>query len=84
MRTGVQLIAHADLFLDAESVFPGGPTKVRVGRDVNRPFYEIADAERELDRPCVSRLVGLSWLRNNHPPSTGSPRSPTARTTSSR
>ncbi len=41
MRIGVQLIAHADLFLDAESVFPGGPTKVRVGRDVNRPFYEI-------------------------------------------
>jgi hypothetical protein len=29
-------------------------------------------------------LVGLSWLRSNHPPSTGIPRLSTARTTSSR
>lgn len=43
MRIGVQLIAHADLFLDAESVFPGGPTEVRIGRRINRPSYENAD-----------------------------------------
>jgi hypothetical protein len=38
VRNGVQLIAHVDLFLDAESVFPAGPTEVRIGRRINRPF----------------------------------------------
>lgn len=38
-----------------------------VGPDINRPFYEIADVERELDRPCVSRLVELCRLRSTHP-----------------
>lgn len=38
-----------------------------VGRDINRHRYTRAEAEKELERPVVRRLVELIRLRNAHP-----------------
>lgn len=38
-----------------------------VGRDINRPYYSLAALERELERPCVARLVELARFRSTHP-----------------
>jgi len=40
--------------------------KTRQGRDINRHSYSIEEAERELQRPVVRRLVNLMEFRNTH------------------
>ena len=39
----------------------------RVGRDINRHYYNAAEIEGELKKPAVSRLLELIRLRNTHP-----------------
>jgi len=39
----------------------------RVGRDINRHYYNAAEIEDSLRKPAVSRLLELIRLRNTHP-----------------
>ncbi len=39
----------------------------RQGRDINRRGYSIKEAEAELQRPVVKRLLRLMEFRNSHP-----------------
>lgn len=41
--------------------------KTKNGRDINRHCYGEAEAERELERPVVKKLLELMELRNLHP-----------------
>ncbi len=43
-----------------------------VGRDINRPFLDVDDIDRALQRPVVRRLVDLATLRTTHPAFDGS------------
>jgi sucrose phosphorylase len=37
-----------------------------VGRDINRHYYDKAEIDEALARPCVQRLFDLIRLRNEH------------------
>lgn len=39
----------------------------RVGRDINRHYYNSAEIKASLQKPMVSRLLDLIRLRNTHP-----------------
>jgi sucrose phosphorylase len=41
--------------------------RTRVGRDINRHYYDRAEIDAELKRPVVADLVRLMKLRNEHP-----------------
>ena len=41
--------------------------RTRVGRDINRRYYTVADVEEALARPVVRALLALLRLRNTHP-----------------
>jgi sucrose phosphorylase len=41
--------------------------RTRQGRDINRRGYSIEEAEAELQRPVVKRLLRLMEFRNSHP-----------------
>jgi sucrose phosphorylase len=38
-----------------------------IGRDINRPYYDIAQIETELERSVVRRLLAMARFRNTHP-----------------
>lgn len=41
--------------------------KTKVGRDINRSYYTLAEIEQEVKRPVVERLIRLMEFRNTHP-----------------
>lgn len=41
--------------------------KTKVGRDINRHFYNKAEVDREVSRPVVASLIRLMEFRNTHP-----------------
>lgn len=41
------------------------------GRNINRHYYSLEEAERELERPVVKRLFGLMRFRNSYPAFSG-------------
>jgi sucrose phosphorylase len=52
------LAGHNDMELLAQS---------KVGRDINRHFYQAGEAERALQQPIVQALCKLIRFRNQHP-----------------
>ncbi|MCP3975725.1 MAG: sucrose phosphorylase [bacterium] len=40
--------------------------KTGVGRDINRPYYSMAQIDAALQRPVVRRLMALARFRNTH------------------
>lgn len=41
--------------------------KTKVGRNINRHYYTLAEAEAEMERPVVRRLFELMRFRNSYP-----------------
>ena len=41
--------------------------KTKVGRNINRHYYSLEEAEREMERPVVKRLFELMRFRNSYP-----------------
>lgn len=41
--------------------------ETKVGRNINRHYYELDEIEKEVERPVVKELLKLMELRNNHP-----------------
>ena len=46
--------------------------RTRVGRDINRHYYDAAEIAREVQRPVVAQLLALMRFRNRHPAFGGS------------
>lgn len=41
--------------------------ETKVGRNINRHYYELDEIEKEVERPVVKELLKLMELRNSHP-----------------
>lgn len=41
--------------------------ETKVGRNINRHYYDEAEIAKEVERPVVQKLLGLMRLRNTHP-----------------
>lgn len=41
--------------------------ETKVGRNINRHYYDEAEVTKEVERPVVQKLLGLMRLRNTHP-----------------
>jgi sucrose phosphorylase len=41
--------------------------KTGIGRDINRPYYDRAQVDTELERPVVRRLLAMARFRSTHP-----------------
>ncbi len=41
--------------------------KTKVGRNINRHYYSLEEAEQEMERPVVKRLFELMRFRNSYP-----------------
>lgn len=41
--------------------------KTKVGRDINRPYYQFEEIEKELQKDVVQSLLSLMKFRNTHP-----------------
>jgi sucrose phosphorylase len=46
--------------------------KTKIGRDINRHFYSLAEIKEEMKRDVVKKLLSLCKLRNSHPAFQGS------------
>ncbi|MGN1170316.1 MAG: hypothetical protein ACI4SZ_01555 [Lachnospiraceae bacterium] len=41
--------------------------ETKVGRNINRHYYDVEEVETEIQRPVVKRLLKLMEFRNSHP-----------------
>lgn len=41
--------------------------KTKVGRNINRHYFELDEIDREVQRPVVQKLIKLMEFRNSHP-----------------
>ncbi|HHV11531.1 MAG TPA: sucrose phosphorylase [Clostridiales bacterium] len=46
--------------------------ETKVGRNINRHYYTLAELEKEVERPVVRKLLQLMEFRNTHPAFDGS------------